>query len=206
MKKLALFTALFTALFLSGSVFAQFLTTEKNASFGKGQVVTLKKTTTFHLSGDALKVGDYMPSMKLVTSDLKPFDTSEEANSVKIYSVLTSVDTPVCDQQAIDLSKFVADHKSELKGIEFLVISADTPFAQQRFQNDYNLKGITYLSDSSKHQFGMKTGSQIEELGLLTRSIIVTDKNNKVVYIQRVPELTTIPDLKAAVKVAQANQ
>ncbi|KPA53284.1 peroxiredoxin [Photobacterium lucens] len=201
MKKLTLLTALL----LSGSAFAQFATTDANANFGQKQVVTLEKTTTFNLSGKALNVGDYMPSMQLVTSDLKPFDTSTETNSVKIYNVLTSVDTPVCIQQAIDLSKFVADNKAELKGIEFLAISADTPFAQQRFQKNHKLTNITYLSDSSKHQFGMKTGSQIEELGLLTRSIIVTDKNNKVIYTQRVPELTTIPDLQAAVKIAQAN-
>ncbi|WP_305815472.1 peroxiredoxin [Photobacterium leiognathi] len=202
MKKLTILTALF----LSGNVFAQFATTDENANFGQKQVVTLEKTTTFNLSGEAWKVGDYMPSTQLVTSDLKAFDTSDEAQKVKIYSVLTSVDTPVCVQQAIDLSKFVEEHKAELKGIEFLAISADTPFAQQSFQKENNLKGITYLSDSSKHQFGMKTGSQIEELGLLTRSIIVTDKNNKVVYTQRAPELTTIPDLESAVKVAQANQ
>ncbi|MBV1839601.1 peroxiredoxin [Photobacterium ganghwense] len=199
MKKITLVVSL---LFSTGA-FAQFSTTDTNADFGEHQVVTLEKTNKFNLSGEAIKVGDYMPSIQLVTSELKPFDTSSETSAVKIYSVLTSVDTPVCVQQAIDLDKYVSKNKTDLEGIEFFAISADTPFAQQRFLKENGLQGITYLSDSSKHQFGLNTGSQIDELGLLTRSIIVTDKSNKVVYTQRVPELTTIPNLKEAVKAAK---
>lgn len=192
------------SLVISTNAFAQFSTTDSNAEFGKDQVVTLEKTNKFSLSGEGIKVGDYMPSIQLVTSELKPFDTSSNNKSVKIYSVLTSVDTPVCVQQAIDLDKYFSENQTDLSGIELFAISADTPFAQQRFLKDHDLQGITYLSDSSKHQFGLKTGSQIEQLGLLTRSIIVVDKSNKVVYAQRVPELTTIPDLKEAVRAAKA--
>jgi thiol peroxidase len=191
------------SLVISTNAFAQFSTTDSNAEFGKNQVVTLEKTNKFSLSGEGIKVGDYMPSIQLVTSELKPFDTSSNNKSVKIYSVLTSVDTPVCVQQAIDLDKYFSENQTDLNGIELFAISADTPFAQQRFLKDHDLQGITYLSDSSKHQFGLKTGSQIEQLGLLTRSIIVVDKSNKVVYTQRVPELTTIPDLKEAVRAAK---
>lgn len=192
------------SLVISTNAFAQFSTTDSNAEFGKNQIVTLEKTNKFSLSGEGIKVGDYMPSIQLVTSELKPFDTSSNNKSVKIYSVLTSVDTPVCVQQAIDLDKYFSENQADLNGIELFAISADTPFAQQRFLKDHDLQGITYLSDSSKHQFGLKTGSQIEQLGLLTRSIIVVDKSNKVVFTQRVPELTTIPDLKEAVRAAKA--
>ncbi|MCG9629131.1 peroxiredoxin [Vibrio mediterranei] len=200
MKKILLAASLI----ISTNAFAQFTTTDSNAEFGKNQIVTLEKTNKFSLSGEGIKVGDYMPSIQLVTSELKPFDTSSENQSVKVYSVLTSIDTPVCVQQAIDLDKYFSENQANLNGIELFAISADTPFAQQRFLKDHALQGITYLSDSSKHQFGLKTGSQIEQLGLLTRSIIVVDKSNKVVYTQRVPELTTIPDLKKAVRAARA--
>lgn len=191
------------SLVISTNAFAQFISTDANAEFGKNQIVTLEKTNKFNLSGEGIKIGDYMPSVQLVTSELKPFDTSSDSKSVKIYSVLTSVDTPVCVQQATDLNKYFLENQAELNGIELFAISADTPFAQQRFLKDHALQGITYLSDSSKHQFGLKTGSLIEQLGLLTRSIIVVDKTNKVVYTQRVPELTTIPDLEEAIRVAK---
>ena len=190
---------------LSTSTTAHFSTTDANADFGDNQVVTLEKINKFDLSGDQVKVGDFMPSITLMTLDLKSYDTSFESKEIKVYNILTSVDTPVCIQQAMDLSNYVSNHASELKHIKFFAISADTPFAQQRFIKEKSLEGITYLSDSSKHQFGMKTGSQIEQLGLLTRSIIVTDINNKIIHIQRVPELTTIPNLEEAVKIAKAN-
>jgi len=195
--------AILLSVLLSTSVFAQFETTKENASFGTGQIVTLEQSNKFDLTGHALKVGDFMPSVVLMTSGLKSYDTSEESNKIKIYSVLTSVDTPVCVQQAVDLSNYV-NSNDNLKGIEFYALSADTPFAQQRFLKEHNLDGVTYLSDSLDHTFGLKTGSLIKQLGLLARSIIVTDKNNQIIYLQRVPELTTIPDLDAAVKVAQS--
>ncbi|NOH35499.1 peroxiredoxin [Vibrio chagasii] len=195
---------LVASLVISTSAFAQFTTTDSNAGFGKNHRVTLEKANKFNLSGEGIKVGDYMPSIQLVTSELKPFDTNSETKSVKIYSVLTSIDTPVCVQQATELDEYFSENQAVLAGIEFFAISADTPFAQQRFIKEHDLQGITYLSDSSKHQFGLKTGSQIDELGLLTRSIIVVDKSNKVVYAQRVPELTTIPNLKEAVRAAKA--
>jgi len=199
MKKIAVLLSVL----LSTSAFAQFETTKESASFGAGQIVTLEQSNKFDLTGHALKVGDFMPSVVLMTSDLKPYDTSAESKEIKIYSILTSVDTPVCVQQAVDLSSYV-NSNDNLKGIEFYALSADTPFAQQRFIKEHSLDGVTYLSDSLDHTFGLKTGSLIKQLGLLARSIIVTDKNNQIIYLQRVPELTTIPDLDAAVKVAQS--
>ncbi|AAW87960.1 thioredoxin peroxidase [Aliivibrio fischeri ES114] len=200
MKKITLLIGML----LSTSVFAekQFEITQKNAAFGTQQTVTLENKVNFNLSGNAIKVGDYFPSIELITSNLQSFDTSESGR-VKIYSLLTSIDTPVCVQQAIDLAKFTTKHSNMNNGIEFYAISADTPFAQQRFINKYNLNGLKFLSDSIEHNFGKETGAQIKELGLLTRSIIVVDKNNKIAYYQRVPELTTIPDLNKAVNIAK---
>lgn len=201
MKKSLLVMAL-SALF-STAASAQFQVTEQHANLGSGEIVTLEKTNKFHLAGEGVKVGDYMPSVQLMTSNLKPFDTSATNGKVKIYSLLTSVDTPVCVQQAAELSQFVNENKASLKDIEFYAISADTPFAQQRFISEHELTGVEYLSDSVEHEFGEKTGALIKELGLLTRSIVVTDQNNKIILVQRVPELTTLPDLAAAVELAK---
>ncbi|CAH8189553.1 peroxiredoxin [Vibrio aestuarianus] len=201
MRKLLIIAA---ALYSTNSL-AQFETTQESANFGANQIVTLENNTKFDLIGATLEVGDLMPSAQLMTSNLKHYDTSTTSQSIKIYSVLTSVDTPVCVQQAIELSQYVKDNISNLENIEFYAISADTPFAQQRFINEHSLDGVTYLSDSVEHQFGLNTGTQIKQLGLLSRSIIVTDMNNKIIYTQRVPELTTIPSLDKAVKTAVAS-
>jgi len=83
-------------------------------------------------------------------------------------------------------------------------VSADTAFAQARFKKAAKLSDkITFLSDSIKHDFGRNTGTEISALGLLTRTTIVVDQKNIIRHIQRVPELTTIPDLKKAVSIAK---
>ncbi|MEZ8014006.1 MULTISPECIES: redoxin family protein [Vibrio] len=188
------------------NAFAKFETTEDDAGFGETQVVTLDNTTKFDLIGTPLEVGDLLPSAKMLTSDLESYDTSAQSKSIKIYSILTSVDTPVCVQQAIELSQYIESNHHKLQDIEFYAVSADTPFTQQRFIREHSLDGATYLSDSSEHKFGLNTGTQIKQLGLLSRSIIVVGMNNQVIYTQRVPELTTIPSLERAVKVALENR
>ena len=89
-------------------------------------------------------------------------------------------------------------------GIDFLAVSADTAFAQARFANMAKIsKQVTFLSDAVSHSFGNKTGTQIDGIGLLTRTIIVVDKDNIIRHIQRVPELTTTPDLTKAITIAK---
>ncbi|MEZ9445664.1 redoxin family protein [Vibrio sp. 10N.222.54.F12] len=143
------------------NAFAKFETTEDDAGFGETQVVTLDNTTKFDLIGTPLEVGDLLPSAKMLTSDLESYDTSAQSKSIKIYSILTSVDTPVCVQQAIELSQYIESNHHKLQDIEFYAVSADTPFTQQRFIREHSLDGATYLSDSSEHKFGLNTGTQI---------------------------------------------
>ncbi|KEI69590.1 thiol peroxidase [Endozoicomonas elysicola] len=201
------FSALFLSLVSSTFAFADFPITQENAGLGVKETLTLEKDTVFHLTGNAIKTGQLMPSMVLTDSNLSSFDTSKNSGKVRIYSVITSVDTPVCEQQSVDLAKFIKSNKKKLQDIEFIVVSADTPFAQQRFikENGLEKSQVTFLSDSIAHEFGNKTGSQIQELGLLARAIIVVDKNNKVSFVQRVPELTTIPDINTAIKAAKVS-
>jgi len=205
MKKLFITAAAVALLTACGTTPTDFKTTQNTSGFGNGNTVTLEKVNVFNLIGNEVKVGDLFPSMILKDESLKDFDTSNSSKNVRIYNVLASVDTPVCVQQTKDLSQFIENNQSELAGIEMLAISADTPFAQMRFRKEASLKkNFVFLSDSINHEFGIKTGTQIKELGLLARSIIVVDKDNKIVHIQRVPELTTIPDLKEAISIAKS--
>ncbi|GMM88549.1 peroxiredoxin [Vibrio fortis] len=206
--KLTKHNALFlmSALAISSTVEAshgQFSTTSENAPTGSNQTLTMFQDTTFNLVGESLSVGDKLPSVSLLTSTNQAYDTTAENKKVRIFSVLASVDTPVCDQQLQDLSDFVYDNE-QLNEIEFIGLSADTTFALDRFQHDKCLsEDLLLLSDAKDHAFGFKTGTQINELGLLARTTFVVDKNNTIVYLQRVPELTTIPDLEKAVEVAK---
>ncbi|MDH5901828.1 redoxin family protein [Vibrio splendidus] len=183
---------------------ADYLTTSDTAPTGKDNTLTFYYETTFNLVGNSLSVGDYLPSVTLMTNQNQPYDTTEKTDKVRIFSVLASIDTPVCNQQAQDLSDFVKANLALTSNIEFIGLSADTTFALDRFKKEKGITDkVTLLSDAKDHVFGFESGTQISELGLLARSTFVVDKNNKIVHIQRVPELTMIPDLNKAVEVAK---
>ncbi|MFD2176477.1 peroxiredoxin [Veronia pacifica] len=179
----------------------QFEKTELSSGLGQGQIVTLENNP-FNLAGNSLHVGDNMPSALLKDKAFADHDTASKSNKVRIYSIMPSIDTPVCDQQAHELSEFVEAHPN--LDIDFYAVSADTPFAQANFKKHAKITDqVTFLSDARSHEFGASTGTQIDALGLLTRTIIVVGKDSKVLHIQRVPELTTIPDLEKAVEIAE---
>ncbi|OAN13262.1 hypothetical protein A3K86_16530 [Photobacterium jeanii] len=201
MKK-TLVSALVSCLISTSALAAdKFTTVNDSAPLGVGNIVTLE-SSPLRLTGQAVKIGEKMPSVLLKKNDLSDFDTTITAKNVRIYSVIASVDTPVCDEQLHELSDYL--NANSIAGIEFLAVSADTPFAQARFAKTAKISDkVTFLSDSVSHSFGNQTGTQIDGIGLLTRTIIVVDKTNTIRHIQRVPELTTTPDLAKAVKVAQ---
>lgn len=191
------------ACFLSTATLAanQFSTVTDSAPLGIGNTVTLE-TAPLQLTGHAVKLGDMMPSIMLKQNDLSDFDTTAPSKNIRIYNIIASVDTPVCDEQLHELSDYL--NANNTSGIDFLAVSADTPFAQSRFAKAAKInKQITFLSDAVSHSFGQKTGTQIAGIGLLTRTIIVVDKNNIIRHIQRVPELTTTPDLTKAITIAK---
>ncbi|WP_171381609.1 redoxin family protein [Vibrio europaeus] len=191
------------AMIMSGAAYAGYDVTQQSAELGEDQNVTLEHSTTFTLGGHAVKVGDLIPAMTLANSALKPVET-QGSGKVRIYNLLVSVDTPVCVEQAVVFNTLAEKHAEYAEQLEFINVSADTPFAQARFISEQKLsQKVAFLSDSYKHEFGQQTGAHIEELGLLSRAIIVVGKDDRILHIQRVPELTQLPDLNTAVAIAK---
>ena len=53
---------------------------------------------------------------------------------------------------------------------------------------------VVTLSDYKETDFGKKYGFLIEELRLLTRGVVIIGKDNKVNYVEYVPEVTHEPN------------
>ena len=83
---------------------------------------------------------------------------------------------------------------------KILGISKDLPFAQKRFCESFDIKGVTLLSDYKTSSFGINYGFLIKELNLLARSVVILDNANTVRYIQIVNELTTAPIFRMLLK------
>ncbi len=160
----------------------------------------LMKGNPLPLRGQAIKVGEPLPSAMVTGGNLGPVDIATGNGKVRIISVVPSVDTPTCEAQTHELSE--KDRKLA-EQVEMVTISMDLPFAQQRFAKEAKIKNVTFYSDYKTGEFGLNNGLLIDPLHLLARAVIVTDKNNVVRYLQIVPEVTELPDMAAAMKFAK---
>lgn len=170
-----------------------------NGAAGDGNSVAMKGSP-LQLRGQAIKVGEPLPSAMVTGGNLGPVDIATGSGKVRIISVVPSVDTPTCEAQTHQLSE--KDRKLAEK-VDMVTISMDLPFAQQRFAKEAKIKNVTFYSDYKTGEFGLNNGLLIDPLHLLARAVIVTDKNNVVRYIQVVPEVTELPDMAAAMEVAK---
>ncbi len=151
--------------------------------------------TPLTLLGNPIAVGEKLPSVPLIDSNLKQVDLSRQTGSVLFLNIVPSLDTGVCERQ----THYLGEEGDKLpEGVRRITISRDLPFAQKRFAEAADLTDIWYLSDYREAAFGKSTGLLINELALLARSVILVDRSGTVRYIQVVPELGHLPDLEEA--------
>ncbi|WP_138160460.1 thiol peroxidase [Peptoniphilus catoniae] len=148
-----------------------------------------------HLEGSHVKVGDKAPEFKAVKNDLSEFNSEEHKGKIRIYSVVPSIDTGVCSLQ----TKSFNEEASKLgDNVYIITISNDLPFAQQRFCGAEGIDKSIIVSDYRDHEFGEKYGFLIKELKLLSRGVVIVDKDGKVAYVEYVNEVTHEVDFEAA--------
>ena len=82
----------------------------------------------------------------------------------------------------------------------FITISVDLPFAQKRWCGNAGIDKVQTLSDYQDRSFGLNYGLLLEGLKLLARAVYVIDENDKVVYVELVPEVTAEPNYTAALE------
>ena len=147
------------------------------------------------LVGPEVKVGQQAPDFTVLSNDLQPKTLKDFEGKVKVISVVPSLDTGVCDQDATALSDDVV----------VLTISMDLPFAQKRWCGAAGVDKVITLSDHKDASFGENYGFLIEELRLLTRGVVVINKEDKVTYVEYVPEVTQAVNFDAALEAIKAD-
>lgn len=151
------------------------------------------------LIGSEIKVGHKAPDFTVLTNELKPYTLQDAGDKVKLISVVPSIDTGVCHIQTTRFNKEAA----ELGDTIILTISVDLPFALKRFCSAEGIDKVITLSDHKDLSFGTNYGFAIDELRLLSRGIIVLDKDNVVQYVEYVKEVTDHPDYDKAIEAAK---
>ncbi|MGH9412273.1 MAG: thiol peroxidase [Terriglobales bacterium] len=162
---------------------------------------TTMKGNPLTLIGPVLKAGDKLPEFTLVDNGIKPVTAADTAGKVRIFSVVPSLDTPVCDLQTRRFNEEAAKLGDKVK---VYTVSADLPFAQKRWCGAANATNLQTLSDYQTGSFGKATGTFIKELYLNSRAVFVVDGNGTIRYAEYVPEIGEHPKYEAALAAAQS--
>jgi thiol peroxidase len=165
-----------------------------------GRTCTLK-SNPLALEGPELKVGDTAPDATLKKSLVEDVKLSQLPARARIYSVVPSLDTPVCAEQTRRFNKEVAG----LPNIDFYTISCDLPVAMARFCGAEGIDGERFktLSDHKSVSFGKTYGVLIPDLRILCRAVFVLDKSGKLQYVEYVPEVASHPNYDAVLAAAR---
>ena len=150
-------------------------------------------------SGELPAIGSQISDFELVAIDLSSKTLSDFKGNRLILNIFPSVNTGVCSASVRQFNT----EASELANTKVLCISRDLPFSQDQFCAAEGLENVVMLSDYKTGQFGKDYGlimtSGIFD-ALLSRSVIVVDEKNTIIYTEQVPEIGQEPNYKAALE------
>lgn len=162
------------------------------------------KGSPLTMIGPELKVGDRAPEFQVVGQDLSQATLASSKGKTRLFSVVPSLDTPVCDAQT---KRFNEEASKLPQDVVVYTVSMDLPFAQKRWCGAANATKVVTVSDHRDASFGQGFGVLIKELRLLSRAIFVVGPDDRIKYVEYVKEMTTHPNydkaldaLKAAVR------
>ena len=164
-------------------------------------VQTTFKHNPVTLLGNEVKVGDIAPDFTVLANDLSPVSLKDSEGKIRLFSVVPSLDTGVCDAQTRRFNEAAAELGDN---VIIYTVSMDLPFAQKRWCGAAGIEAVQTVSDHREGSFGQAYGVLIESLRLLTRSVFVVDAQGTVTYVEYVPEATDHPNYEAAIEAVKA--
>lgn len=167
------------------------------------RTVTLKGKP-LNLTGPQLKAGDKAPDAVLSRDLVATIRVSETSGKPRIFSVVPSLDTPVCATQ----TKRFHEEAAKITGVAIYTVSADLPTAQKRFcgAENINPERLVTLSDHRDGSFGQAWGTLIPELRIHCRAVFVVDAGGTIRHAEYVPEIAEQPNYDQALTIAKQLQ
>jgi thiol peroxidase len=120
--------------------------------------------------------------------DVKNYSTIDKNNNLKtkLVYLAPSIDTPVCEKQTKILQQFAKDHSE----ISVYVITADTPFAIDRFCNDKSIKNVEVLSAFDQESWLKEKNLFLKNYNTPNRMLMVLDAQNNLMHKNYEQEVT----------------
>jgi len=161
--------------------------------------ITTFKGGPLELAGPELKAGEKAPDFKAVDTTLQEVTLEKTGSGVRVFSVVPSLDTPVCDMQ----TKKFNDEAAKMPNVAFYTVSMDLPFAQKRWCASFGVDNVKMISDHKYASFGENYGTLIKDWRIESRALFVIDGNNVIQHVEYVPEVADHPNYDAALAKAR---
>lgn len=159
------------------------------------------KGSPVEIGGNFPQKGQTAPNFNLADKSRVDVTLDNYAGKRKILNIFPSIDTPTCATSVRTFNEKAA----KLNNTVVLCISADLPFAQNRFCAAEGIENVATLSTfrntaafAEGYGVAIKSGSLS---GLTSRAVIVLDEQNKVLHSELVAEITEEPNYDAALAV-----
>ena len=164
------------------------------------RTVTLKGKP-LELEGPELQVGTQAPEVTLKQDLATDIVLSDTNGTVRILSVVPSLDTPVCAEQ----TKRFNQEAAGLSGVDIYTISVDLPPAQARFCGAEGIdpQRVKVLSDHKDTAFCRAFGTLIPALRISARALFVLDASGTIQHVEYIPEIAEHPNYDAALACAK---
>ncbi|KAE9542236.1 thiol peroxidase [Ursidibacter maritimus] len=163
--------------------------------------------TQITLAGNPIEVAGTFPAKNttvenftLVNNGLETVALADFSGKRKVLNIFPSIDTGICATSVRVFNQKAA----ELANTVVLCISADLPFAQDRFCGAEGIANAQSLSTFRNKELHTQLGVDIATgplTGLTARAVIVLDENNTVLHSELVPEIKQEPNYDAALAV-----
>ncbi len=149
--------------------------------------------------GNLPSIGSKAPDFKLTATDLSDKSMADYKSNRLVLNIFPSIDTGTCAQSVRTFN----EKASQLENTKVLCISKDLPFALARFCGAEGLNDVVSLSDFRTGNFGKDYGLTIKTgplETLLSRCIVVVDKDGTILYTEQVAEIKDEPNYEKALK------
>jgi thiol peroxidase len=168
----------------------------------RANAITLKGSP-LTLIGPALKPGDKAPDFTCATGLKDTLNLGGTSGKARLFSVVPSLDTPVCSIQTKKFNEKLAALKDKAA---CFTVSMDQPFAQGRFCGAESITNMKTMSDAHDQSFGKNFGVLVEGLAVpvLCRAVFVVDAGGTIKHVEYVSDIVNEPNYDAALAALQA--
>lgn len=153
--------------------------------------------TTCNTNKDLPTTGSTAPAFCALNGKLEEVCLDQFKGKNKLIYAVPSLDTMVCANTTKQLDEIATG----LENTQCIVISADLPFAQQRFCEENKLQNVATLSLMRSNQFAEDYGVLLVDgplASLTARAVFVLDTDNQIIHQELTRDIADAPDFNAA--------